>query len=549
MMMESSLKAGDTVEAFLSTNPLFYSLSPAVLESIAAKVQVKSFTAGEDIVHEGEIGDSFFVIKEGRVRVIKETDGNELVLSELGVSEGFGEMSLIIDQPRSATVRAIGPTTALKLTKDDFSELMRGWPELASKMHRLVDERVSLLESLDTDADAISKFRSDRAFALEYADLHQLMELNSAAGGDEQMEHSYEVGQLAREMSRILCPMLSEEILFAGYLHEIGKVSLPRQLIVRERRGDELTPEERAQFSEIFENAVKILEPNRDLHVALAFIGSLGRTHYKEMPLEAQVLKVADDYLELSSYTCRRLGVEESLARIRQGSGTLYNPRVVAALEKNVRLYADIRVESQLNVMRMLVKALDIKDNYTYRHSMDVRDMSLMIVDRLGLDRSQREYMRISAELHDVGKIFVDEEILNAPRKLTDAEFDIMKTHAARSADLFRTVPGMDDLVAIVRAHHEKYNGAGYPDGLKGEEIPFLARVMTLADVWSALTTPRVYRLGDDGKARKFTPEKALSIMQEMADGHFDPELFPIFESIVKEKFFSPAESGSPAES
>lgn len=541
-MMESSLTASGTVDAFLSTNPLFYSLSPAVLASIAAKVQVKTYSAGQDIVHEGEIGDSFYLIKEGRVRVLKETDGNQLVLSELGVSEGFGEMSLIIDQPRSATVRAIGATTALKLTKDDFSELMRSWPELASKMHRLVDERVSLLESLDNDSEAISKFRADRAFALEYADLNLIMELNSAAGGDEQMEHCYEVGQLAREMSRILCPMLSEEILFAGYLHEIGKVALPRQLIVRERHGDELTPAEREKFDLVFEHAVRILEPNRDLHQALHFIGSLGKSNYKDMPLEAQVLKVADDYLEMSSYVCRRLGVEESLERIREGSGTKYNPRVVAALEKNVRLYGDLRVESQLNVMRMMVKALDIKDNYTYRHSMDVRDMSLMIVDRLNLERSQREYMRISAELHDVGKIFIDEEILNAPRKLTDAEFDIMKTHAARSADLFRNVPGMDELVAIVRAHHEKWNGTGYPDGLKGEEIPYLARVMTLADVWSALTTPRVYRLGDDGKARKFTPEKALSIMQEMADGHFDPELFPLFEEIVKENFYSPVE-------
>ncbi len=536
--MESSLTSDGTVEAFLSTNSLFYSLSPAVLASIAARVQIVKFRAGEDIVREGDPGDSFYLIQEGRVHVLKESGGSSLVLSELGVSEGFGEMSLIIDQPRSATVRAVAATTALKLTNDDFSDLMRGWPELASKMHRLVDERVSLLESMEADSEAIAKFRADRSFALEYADLTLMMELNAAAGGAEQMEHCFEVGQLAREMSRILCPMLSEEILFAGYLHEIGKVALPRQLIVRERRGEELSEEEQAQFSRVFENAVSILEPHRDLHEALSFLGALGKASYKEMPLEAQVLKVADDYLELSSYVCRHLGVEESLERIREGSGTKYNPRVVAALEKNVRLYGDIRVQSQLNVMRMMVKALDIKDNYTYRHSMDVRDMSLMIVDRLGLSRTEREYMRISAELHDVGKIFIDEEILNAPRKLTDSEFDVMKTHAARSADLFRNVPGMDELVSIVRAHHEKWNGSGYPDGLAGTDIPFLARVMTLADVWSALTTPRVYRLGDDGKARKFTPEKALSIMEEMADGHFDPELFPIFSAIVKENFF-----------
>lgn len=541
--MESSLNSGATIESFLSANPLFYSLSDSVLSSIAEKVQLVSFGPGEDIVHEGEIGDSFYLIKEGRVRVLKRTEESELVLSELGLAEGFGEMSLIIDQPRSATVRAIGNVHALKLTKDDFQGLMRTLPTLATKMHMLAGERVSLLESLDADAEAINKFRSDRPFSLEYADLALIMDLNAAAGGTEQMEHCYEVGQLAREMSRILCPMLSEEILFAGYLHEIGKVALPRELIVRERSGGELSPQEREHFEKIFQHAVAILEPNRDLHLALSFIGALGESDYKQMPLEAQVLKVADDYLELSSFNCRGFSIETSLERIREGSGTRYNPRVVAALEKNVRMYRDVRVESQLNVMRMMVKALDIKDNYTYRHSMDVRDMSLKIVDRLGLDRSEREYMRISAELHDVGKIFIDEEILNAPRKLTDDEFDIMKTHAARSADLFRNVPGMDQLVAIVRAHHEKWNGQGYPDGLQGKEIPFLARVMTLADVWSALTTPRVYRLGEDGKARRFTPQKALSIMEEMADGHFDPELFPIFAKIVEEEFFEPEPS------
>lgn len=539
MKMESSLNAEATVESFLSANPLFYSLSDSVLTSIAEKVQLVEYGPGQNIVNEGEIGDSFYLIKEGRVRVLKQTDedSSELVLSELGQAEGFGEMSLIIDQPRSATVRAIGNVKALKLTKDDFQGLMRSLPSLATKMHMLAGERVSLLETLDADAEAIHKFRADRPFSLEYADLALIMDLNVAAGGTEQMEHCYEVGQLAREMSRILCPMLSEEILFAGYLHEIGKVALPRELIIRERSGGELSDEEREKFGRIFHHAVEILEPNRDLHQALSFIASMGETDYRAMPLEAQVLKVADDYLELSSFHCRHRSIEESLDRIKDGSGTLYNPRVVAALEKNVRMYRDVRVESQLNVMRMMVKALDIKDNYTYRHSMDVRDMSLRIVDKLGLDRSQREYMRISAELHDVGKIFIDEEILNAPRKLTDDEFEIMKSHAARSADLFRNVPGMDHLVAIVRAHHEKWNGGGYPDGLSGTNIPFLARVMTLADVWSALTTPRVYRLGEDGKARRFTPEKALSIMEEMADGHFDPELFPVFEAIVREEF------------
>lgn len=538
-MVGSSFTSGDSLEDVLAASPLFYSLPPDLLSSIAAKVSVVSFTPGETIVSQGDMGDSFYLIKEGRVHVVKASATGELILSELGAFEGFGEMSLIIDQPRSATVRAVTTTTAFKLTKDDFGELMRCWPELDRKMHRLLEERVSLVEALDTKSEDQKKFQAKQDFSLEYPDLNMLMQLNSAAGGDEQMEHCYEVGQLAREMSRILCPLLSEELLFAGYLHEIGKVALPRQLIVRARIGDALNESEQDQLKSVFSNTVRILKQHEELFQALSFIGDLDKLSYQEMRLEAQVLKVADDYLELSSYAGLRLGADESLARIREKSGTLYHPRVVAALEKNVRLFTDVRVQGQLNVMKMMVAALDIKDNYTYRHSMDVRDVSLMIVDTLGVSRTEREYMRISAELHDVGKIFVDEEILNAPRKLTEEEFSIMKTHAARSAELFRNVPGMDELVNIVRAHHEKWDGSGYPDGLKGKEIPYLARVMTLADVWSALTTPRVYRLGDDGQARKFTPEKALSIMTDMADGHFDPDLFPVFETIIKEHFFT----------
>ena len=245
---------------------------------------------------------------------------------------------------------------------------------------------------------------------------------------------------------------------------------------------------------------------------------------------------MADDFLTYYSATYNNLGMDEALRRVQAGSGTLYNPRVVAALEKNVLKFTEVRVDSQLSILRMMVLALDCKDNYTYRHSLDVRDMALQIVGRLGLDRRAQEYTRIGAELHDVGKIYVDESILNAPRKLTDEEFSIMKTHAAWSAEFLHDIPGMDELAAIVRAHHEKYDGTGYPDGLAGTEIPFLARVMTIADVWSALTTPRVYRLNADGSRKAFGPAKALSIMDEMnGNRHFDPQLFDVFRGIIND--------------
>ncbi len=537
MSDQSTLTPKSSVPEFVASNSLFYSLTPAVIDSIAEKLERRAFNPEDVIVSEGELGDCFYIIRSGHVRVVRQDQesGEELVLSELGPGEGFGEMALVIDQPRSATVKAINQVDTLVLNRDDFTILMRRNPELAEKMNRLISERVSLLESVGYTQESRGKFLANRTLALDYSYLDLLMKLNEAAGGATQVEHCKETGQLAREMSKMLCPMVSEEILFAGYLHEIGKVALPRELVERERTGGKLSEEEQARMGQIFEHAVTILQPNRNLHDSIRFLAHLGKSDFLLMPLEAQILKVADDYLMLRNLDYRGKSEEEALAQMTEGAGTLYNPRVVAALEKNVRKYRELRAEAQLNVMRMMVVALDLKDDYTYRHSMDVRDMALTIAERLGCDREQMEYLRIGSELHDVGKIFIDEAILNAPRKLTDEEFEIMKTHAARSADFFHDIPGMDDLVAIVRAHHEKWNGRGYPDGLSGEDIPLLARVMTVADVWSALTTPRVYRLGEDGKAKRFTPQKALSIMEEMSDGHFDPSIFPVFREIIGE--------------
>ena len=534
-MLESSLTTDASVHAFISNNPLFYSLPPEVIVSIAERLHEKTFAVGESIFEEGSLGDSFYLIRKGTVRVTKLQMGEEMVLSELGEGEGFGEMALLIDQARTATVKALSEVCALVLNRDDFTSLTRTLPSLAVNMNKLLSERVTLLDSVSSE-ETKGKFRASRSFTLDYSSLELLMKLNEAAGGRYQVEHCKECGQLAREMSKMLCPMVSEEILFAGYLHEIGKVSLPLELVERERKGEELTPEERVRFSTIFETAVAILEPNPSLYHAINFLSKLGQPEYQQMPLEAQILRVADDFLTYSSPNYHNLGVEAALAKVQSQAGKTYNPRAVAALEKNIRKFTEVRVDSQLSILRMMVLALDRKDNYTYRHSLDVRDMALRIVHKLKLDRRAQEYTRIGAEMHDVGKIYVDESILNAPRKLTDDEFTIMKTHAAWSSEFLYDIPGMDELAAIVRAHHEKFDGTGYPDGLAGENIPYLARIMTIADVWSALTTPRVYRLNKDGSRKAFGPAKALSIMDEMNQiRHFDPDLFEVFRDIINE--------------
>ena len=109
-----------------------------------------------------------------------------------------------------------------------------------------------------------------------------------------------------------------------------------------------------------------------------------------------------------------------------------------------------------------------------------------------------------------------------------------MKRHPVIARDLLGRMNFLSSAIDIPYFHHEKWDGSGYPDGLVGENIPYLARIMAVADVWSALTTPRVYRVDASGKSKAFTPEKALSIMEEMANGHFDPQVFPLFQEIIR---------------
>lgn len=528
----------DNIAKFIADNALFESLSRPVIRSIAEKLHEQHVAPGKIIMQEGEIGDSFYIIYKGHVRAVLNRQGQDCILSEMGHSEGFGEMALLSDNPRSCTIKAIDEVHLLVLNREDFEYLYVRFPELALKFEELRSQRVSLLEDKELSASTISKFMSNRSSqgALDYSMLDTLCKLNEAAGGPEQAEHCKETGQLAREMSKILCPLVGEELLFAGYLHEISKIAIPREIVVKERQGQPLAPEEAEYFRGLYTKATAILQPDQVLYKRLEFIGDLDADDYHDMRLEAQILKVANDFLELRSKHYCGLSNDEAIERMTALSGTLYNPRILTSLRKNIGKFHDVRVEAQLNAMRMIVLALDQKDNYTYRHSLDVRNITAELCRRLNLSRQEQRLAEIAAELHDAGKIYIDESILNAPRRLTEAEFAIMKTHAQRSADFFADIYGMDELAKIISAHHEKFSGQGYPLGLQGEEIPFIARIMAVADVWSALTTPRVYRQSSQGKPSGMPLDKALQEMEHMAElGHFDPKIFAEFHKYAQE--------------
>jgi HD-GYP domain-containing protein (c-di-GMP phosphodiesterase class II) len=181
-----------------------------------------------------------------------------------------------------------------------------------------------------------------------------------------------------------------------------------------------------------------------------------------------------------------------------------------------------------MSAIRMLAAAIDAKDPYTRGHSERVKDYSLVIARQMGYGASELERVEIASLLHDVGKIGIDDRILRKPTNLTPEEFEVMKTHPDKGASILAQIAQLSDIIPGTRGHHENYDGSGYPNGLKGEEIPLLARIITIADTFDAMTTDRPYQ-------KAFTLEFALNRIRTMASIKYDPKIVEAFSRACAE--------------
>lgn len=179
---------------------------------------------------------------------------------------------------------------------------------------------------------------------------------------------------------------------------------------------------------------------------------------------------------------------------------------------------------ADFSMLNALVTAVDAKDRYTRRHSEDVMAYSFQIAQELGQDEKEQRRTLLAALLHDVGKIGVPDPILRKPGKLTDDEFEAIKQHPMMGSIIVGAVPGFEGALDAIRHHHERWDGQGYPFGLGGEEIPLLARIMAVADAFSAMTTDRPYRKG-------MAAGRALCILEEGAGIQWDPVCIAAFIS------------------
>ncbi|HEX3587226.1 MAG TPA: HD domain-containing phosphohydrolase [Candidatus Angelobacter sp.] len=169
-----------------------------------------------------------------------------------------------------------------------------------------------------------------------------------------------------------------------------------------------------------------------------------------------------------------------------------------------------------LNAIQMLAGAVDEKDPYTRGHSDRVTRYSVLIATEMGLKEDDVEKIRVSAQLHDVGKIGIEDRILKKPGALTPEEFEIMKTHTTKGAAILRPVEALRDMLPGIELHHESLDGRGYPYGLKGEQIPLMPRIIMVADTFDAMTTNRPYQAAMD-------PEYVIRIINSLAATKFDP--------------------------
>jgi len=201
----------------------------------------------------------------------------------------------------------------------------------------------------------------------------------------------------------------------------------------------------------------------------------------------------------------------------------------VFARERQVRIDHALELSTAYRGTAMLLgDVIEADDEYTGAHSRDVVDLVLGVADRIGLDPRQRQRAEFAALLHDVGKVKIPPEIINKPGPLDATERALMNTHTIVGQTMLERIGGLlGDVGGIVRSCHERWDGAGYPDGLAGEAIPLEARIVCACDAWSAMTTDRPYR-------RALTLDAASTELRSCAGTHFDPQVVAALVAVLE---------------
>jgi putative two-component system response regulator len=217
----------------------------------------------------------------------------------------------------------------------------------------------------------------------------------------------------------------------------------------------------------------------------------------------------------------KTLGVEDYLIKPLSRDELVTAVRSRLARARQIQ-FAQLHQATE-DTMTILANAIDLRDSYTGRHVERVRGFSVEIASILGWREGALDPLRFGAILHDIGKIFVDERVLRKTDKLTEFEWEEIKRHPVAGAEMIKNIPALAAAVPIIRHHHERWNGSGYPNGLAREQIPAGARIVALTDSFDAMTTTRPYSPGR-------TQEEAYAEIQRCSGLLFDPAVVDAFQ-------------------
>jgi len=175
-----------------------------------------------------------------------------------------------------------------------------------------------------------------------------------------------------------------------------------------------------------------------------------------------------------------------------------------------------------MKAIKALIAAMEAKDEYTSGHSMRVVKYAMMMAEKLNLSQEDKFFLQLSAALHDIGKIGMPDEILKKSATLKEMEFVHVKEHPVIGSKIVSEIDDLKEVAAVIKHHHERYDGTGYPDGLKGEVIPLFSRILAIVDAYESLVSDRIYRKSID-------MDDAIKILRHNAGNQFDPNLVELF--------------------
>lgn len=209
-----------------------------------------------------------------------------------------------------------------------------------------------------------------------------------------------------------------------------------------------------------------------------------------------------------------------------QKQNTVLAKRIEESTKNLTRLYEDLR-STYIRTIKALAQAIDARDHYTHSHSENVAKCAVVIAEQMKLSTKDIEMIREACELHDLGKIGIQDLVLSKPSSLTEEEWKQIRRHPETAAQILEPLTFLGDVIEIIRQHHEHYDGSGYPQGLKGDEIILGARIINLADAYDAMRSARAYR------KNALTKDEAIFEIKRNSGKQFDPRVVEAFLEVV----------------